>query len=79
VAFFHKIDLFTTNPPKDAPEVCMVRTYATRMFGLSPKRVKEPFLWLNLNAFALLYDVHKGYCQTVVATMSILSFGVMCR
>ncbi len=31
-----------------APGVCMVRTAAARKFGLSAKRVKEPFLWFQL-------------------------------
>ncbi len=63
-----------------APEVCMVTTAAARKFGLSPKRVNEPFMWLDLVDFALLYGVHsQGYCHLVVATMAILSFGAMCR
>ena len=79
IAFFHKINLFT-NHPTGAPEVCMVRTAAARKFGLSPKRIKEPFLWAQLVDFALLYGMHKqGYCHLVVATMAILSFGDMCR
>ena len=60
-----------------APEVCMVRTAAAREFGLSPKRVKEPFLWSNLVDFALLYGVHsQGYCHLVEASMAILSLVV---
>jgi hypothetical protein len=79
IAFFHKINLFT-NYPTMAPEVCMVRAAAARKFGLSPKRVKEPFMWTDLVDFALLYGVHsQGYCHLVVATMAILSFGAMCR
>ena len=63
-----------------APEVCMVRTAAARKFGLSAKRVKEPFLWSQLIDFGLLYGNHKqGYCHLVVSTMAILSFGAMCR
>ena len=62
-----------------APEVCMVRTAAARKFGLSAKRVKEPFMWSNLVDFALLYGVNsQGYCHLVVTTMAILSFGAMC-
>ena len=58
----------------------MVRTAAARKFGLSPKRVKEPFLWSDLVDFALLYGVQsQGYCHLVVASMAILSFGAMCR
>ena len=63
-----------------APEVCMVRTAAARKFGLSAKRVKEPFLWFQLVDFALLYgNQNQGYCHLVVSTMAILSFGAMCR
>jgi len=58
----------------------MVRTATARKFGLSPKRVKESFLWSDLMNFALLYGVHsQGYCNLVVASMAILSFGAMCR
>jgi hypothetical protein len=46
IAFFHKINVFT-NHPTMAPEVCMVRTAAPRKFGLSAKRVKEPFFGSN--------------------------------
>jgi hypothetical protein len=79
IAFFHKINLFT-NHPTGAPGAYMVRTATARKFGLSPKRVKEPFLWFQLVDFALLYGIHnQGYCHLVVATMAILSFGAMCR
>ncbi len=79
IAFFHTINLFT-NHLTMAPEVCMVRTVAARKFGLSAKRVKEPFLWFQLVDFALLYgNQNQGYGHLVVSTMGILSFGVMCR
>jgi hypothetical protein len=79
IVFFHKIILFT-NHPAMALEVCMVRTTSTRKFGLSPKRVKERFMWMDLVNFALLYGVHsQGYCHLVVTTMAISSFGAMCR
>ncbi len=79
IDFYHKVNLFT-NHPTMASEVSMVRTTAARKFGLSPKRVKEPFIWTNLVDFALLYGINsQGYCRLVVATMAILSFGVMCR
>jgi hypothetical protein len=79
IAFFHKINLYT-NHPTMAPEVCMVRTAAARKFGLSAKRVKEPFLWSQLVDFGLLYgNQNQGYCHLVVSTMAILSFGAMCR
>ena len=58
----------------------MVRTAAARKFGLSAKRVKEPFLWFQLVDFALLYgNQNQGYCHLVVSTMAMLSFGAMCR
>jgi hypothetical protein len=63
-----------------APEVCMVRTPAARKFGLSAKRVKEPFLWSQLVDFASLYgNQTQGYCHLVVSTMPIISFGDMCH
>jgi hypothetical protein len=63
-----------------APELCMARTAATRKFGLSSERVKKPFLWFQLVDFALLYDnQNPGYCHLGIATMTILSFGAMCR
>jgi len=63
-----------------AREVCIVRRAVARKFGLSPKRVKEPFMWIDLVDFALLYGVHsQAYCHLVVASMTILSFGAMCR
>ncbi len=73
IAFYHKIKLFT-NHPIMAPEVCMVRTAAARKFGLTPKRVKEPFTWTNLVDFALLYGINsQGYCHLVVDPMAILT------
>ncbi len=73
IAFFHKINLFT-NHPAMASEVCMLRKAAARKFGLSPKQAKEPFMWMDLVDFALLYGVHsQGYCHLVVATMAIIS------
>ena len=79
IAFFHKI-FFYTNHPTMALEVCMVRTAAARKFGLSAKRVKEPFLWSQLVGFASLYgNQNQGYCHLAVSTMTILSFGAMCR
>jgi hypothetical protein len=72
IAFFNKINLFT-NQSTMAPEVCMVRTSAARKFGLSAKRVKEPFLWLQLVDFAFLYgNQNQGYYHLVVSTMAIL-------
>ncbi len=79
IAFYHKMNLFT-NHPTMATEVCMVRTASARKFGLSPKRVKEPFMWTNLVNFALLYGINsQGYCHLVVAATAILTFGAMCR
>ncbi len=58
----------------------MVRTSSTIKFGLSPKRAKEPFLWLNVGDFSYLYGVHnQEYCHLGVATMAILYFGAKCR
>jgi hypothetical protein len=63
-----------------APEVCMERIAAARKFGLSAKRVKEPFLWFQLIFFALLYgNQNQSYCHLVVSIMAILSFGAMCH
>ncbi len=79
IAFHHKIILFT-NHPTMVLEVCMVRKAAARKFGLSPKRVKEPFMLTYLVDFALLCGINsQGYCHLVVATMAILLFGAMCR
>jgi hypothetical protein len=78
IAFFHKINVFA-NHPTIAPEFCMVRTAAGK-FGLSAKRVKEPFLWSQLVEFASLYgNQNQGYCHLIVSTMAILSFGATCR
>ncbi len=58
----------------------MVRTASARKVWLSAKRVKEPFIWLDLVDFALLYGVHEqGYSHLVVASMANLSFGAICR
>jgi hypothetical protein len=77
IAFFHKINLYT-NHPTMAPEVCMVRTAAARKFGLSAKRVKEPFLWSQLMDFASLYgNQNQGYSHLVVSTM-LFSHSVLC-
>ena len=54
IAFFHKINLLN-NHLTMAPKVCMVRTATAIKFGLSAKRVKEPFLWFQLVDFAALY------------------------
>jgi hypothetical protein len=63
-----------------APEVYMVKTAVARMFGISAKRVKEPFLCFQVVDFAALYgNQNQGYYYLVVATMAILLFGAMCR
>ena len=60
--------------------MCTVRTAAARKFGMSPKRVKEPFLWFQLIDFALLFgNQNQGYCHLVFATMTNLSFGAICH
>ena len=53
IAFFHNKNLYT-NHPTMASEACMERTAAARKFGLSAKRVKEPFLWSQLVDVCLL-------------------------
>jgi hypothetical protein len=56
-----------------APELCMVKTAAARKFGLSAKKVKEPFLWFQLVDFAVLYDIHnQGYCHLIISTITAL-------
>jgi len=79
IAFFRKINLFNFLPTL-APKECMMRTTTARKFGLSAKRVKDPFLWFQLVDFAILYAIYnQGYCHLVVSTMAILSSGAMCR
>ena len=69
IAFFYKINLFTSLPTM-SPEVCMVRTTTARKFGLSANHVKDPFPWSQLVDFALLYGIHnQGYCLLVVCSM----------
>ncbi len=71
IVFFHKIILFTHHPI-GALEVYMVRTRAAKKIGLSPKRVKDPFLGTHLVDFALLYGIYnQGYRHLVVAIMAM--------
>ncbi len=51
-----------------------------RKFELNPKNRKEPFEWENVVLFAKAYGVRQqGYCHLVVASMSVIMFGAMCR
>jgi integrase len=79
IAFFQKINLYDHDPTQ-APAVCLVRSAATRKFGLTPKNQKDPFEWSHVVSFAEAYGVrHQGYCHLVVATMAVVMFGGMCR
>jgi hypothetical protein len=79
IAFFQKINLFDHDPTQ-APAVCLVRSAATRKFGLTPKNPKDPFEWSHVVSFAEAYGVrHQGYCHLVVATMAVVMLGGMCR
>ncbi len=49
-------------------------------FGLNTKNRKEPFEWGQVVDFAEACGVrHQRYCHMVVATMSVVMFGGMCR
>ena len=51
-----------------------------RKFGLNTKNRKEPFEWEQVVDLAVAYGVrHQGYYHLVVATMTIVMFGEMCR
>jgi hypothetical protein len=79
IAFFQKINLLSHDPTL-SPAVCIVRSAAMRRFGLNPKNRKDPFEWGQVVRFAEAYGVRqKGYCHLVVATMTVVMFGGMCR
>lgn len=79
IAFYQKINLFA-HEPTQSPAACLVRSAAMRHFGLNVVNRKEPFEWANVLRFAEAYGVrHQGYCHLVVATMSVVMFGAMCR
>ena len=57
-----------------------MREAAARRFGLHPKNRKEPFEWANVVKFAEAYGARaQGYCHLVVAAISVVMFGGMCR
>ncbi len=79
IAFFQKTNLFD-HEPTHSPAVCLVRSAAMRKFGLNAKNRKEPFEWDQVVDFTKAYGVqHQGYCHQVVATMTVIVFGGMCR
>jgi hypothetical protein len=79
IAFFQKINLFN-HEPRQSPAVCIVRSVATRRFGLNNKNRREPFEWEQVLKFAKAYGVWlQGYCHLVVVTMFVIVFGGMCR
>ncbi len=78
-AFYQKINLFS-HEPASSPAACLVREAAIRRFGLNPKNRKEPFEWAQVVKLAEAYgSLHQGYCHMVVATISGVMFGAMCR
>jgi hypothetical protein len=47
---------------------------------MTPKGQKETFQWAQVVAFAMKYGVqHRGYRHLVVASMTVVMFGGMCR
>ena len=51
-----------------------------RKSDLNTKNQKEPFEWGKVLDFLEAYGVrHPGYCHSVVATMTVVMFGGMCR
>jgi hypothetical protein len=51
-----------------------------RKFGLNPKIRKEPLEWDNVVLFAKAYGARQqGYYHLVVASMTVIMFGAMCR
>ncbi len=47
---------------------------------LYTKNQKKPFEWGNVVNFAVAYGIRQqGYCNLVVATLTVLMFGGMCR
>jgi integrase len=79
IAFYQKINLFS-HEPTQSPAACLVREAAIRRFGLNPKNRKEPFEWAQVVKFAEAYgSLHQGNCHLVVAIISVVMFGAMCR
>ena len=57
-----------------------MRSAATQRFDLNTKNRKGPFEWDQVVDLAVVYGVrHQGYYHVVVATMSVVMFGGMCR
>ncbi len=79
IASYQKIILFD-HEPIQSPAVCVVRSAAMRKFGLNTRNRKEPFEWDQVVEFAVAYGVrHRGYGHLIVATMTVVIFGEMCR
>jgi hypothetical protein len=79
IAFYRKTYIFN-HEPTQSPSACLVRSVATRRFGLNTKNRKDPFEWDHVVDFAVAYGVrHQGYCHLEVATMTVVMFGGMCR
>ena len=58
-----------------------LRPSPMRVLGIvAPQNRKAPFLWGQIVMFGMAYGVlQQGYCHLVVATMTVLMFGGMCR
>ncbi len=79
IAFYQKIYLFD-HEPTQSPAVCIVRSSATRRFGLNTTNWKEPFEWGQVLDFAEAFGVRRSeYCHLVMAMMAVVMFGGMCR
>ena len=51
-----------------------------RRFGFDKVNRNEPFEWEQVAGFAKVYGVrHQGYCHLVLATMTVVMFGGVCR
>jgi len=80
IAFYQKINLFDHEPTHSPPAVYIVRSVATRQFGLNNKNMKKPFEWAQEMKFAEAYGVRQqAYCHLVVVAMSVIMFGAICR
>ncbi len=61
IAFYQKITL-CNHEQTQSPAACLLRSAATRRFGLNAKKRKEPFEWGHVVDFALAYGVRRqGY------------------
>ena len=79
IVFYQKTNLFNYEPtPSQA--VCIVRSVATRQFGLNNKNRKEPFEREKVVKIAKAYGVwHQGYCHLVVVAIQVIMLSAMCR